>query len=59
MLVAAGTLVRESAQIQIIGVETIGPLASRALDLGLAKRRLDDTSGANRDLVLELENVLQ
>jgi hypothetical protein len=42
---------RKGAQVQIISVEAIGPLAPSALDLGLTKRRLNDASGADCDFV--------
>src|SRR5260370_20528828 len=54
-----GESVRQGAQIEVIGIEAVGPLAPRALDLGLTKRRLDHAGDGDRDLVLKVENVLE
>ena len=51
--------VGQSAQIEVIGIEAVGPLASRAVDLALPERRLDDTGDIDGDLVLKLENVFE
>ena len=50
---------RERAQVQVVGIETVSPRAPRPFDLGLAERRLDDTGGTDRDLVLKIEHVSQ
>src|SRR5215470_10568894 len=50
---------RQSTQVQVVSVEAARPFAPRPFDLGLAKRRLDDPGDADRDLVLQLENILE
>src|SRR6516165_10563197 len=43
---------------QVVGIQTIRPLASDTLDLGLAQARLDRADHARRDLVLQCKNVV-
>src|SRR5215469_5297446 len=50
---------RQSAQIEVIGIEAVRPLAPRAFDLALTERRLDDAGDADRDFVLEVEDVFE
>src|SRR6266436_3746339 len=54
-----GESVGQGAQIEVISIEAVGPLAPRAVDLALPERRLDDTGDADRDLVLKFENVFE
>jgi hypothetical protein len=51
--------IRQGAQVQIVGGEIIRPPFRRAKDLGGLQRRLDDTSGARRNLVLKLEDIFK
>src|SRR6266852_4178388 len=51
--------VGQGAQIEVIGIEAVRPLAPRALDLALPERRLDHAGDADRDLVLKLENLFE
>src|SRR6266481_9600583 len=51
--------VGQGAQIEVIGIEAVRPLAPRAVDLALPERRLDYAGDADRDLVLKLENVFE
>ena len=51
--------VRNRAQIEIVGVETVGPLALGGLDLGVLQIRLDCADDAQRDLVLQFEDVIE
>jgi hypothetical protein len=48
----------ERAQIEIIGVEIVRPTIGQSADLGGLQRRLDDTSDADRHLVLKLQDIL-
>src|SRR5258706_921721 len=50
---------RQSVEIEIIGVEVFDRPASGALDLHFAEGQLDRPDNASGNLVLELENVLQ
>ena len=50
---------RGRAQHEIVGVEVVRPLALDALDLGLAQARLDRADDAQRDLVLQREDVVE
>src|SRR5262249_24597648 len=43
----------------VVGVETVGRLALCTLDLGLLQVRCDFAHDACRDLILQIENVLQ
>src|SRR5262249_55219521 len=51
--------VRPSAQVVVVGVEAVGRLALRTLELGLLQLRCDLAHDAHRDLVLQIEDVLQ
>ena len=50
---------RKRAQIEIVGVETVRPLALGALDLGVQQARLDRADDAQGDLVLQFEDVVE
>ena len=54
-----GIQMRQRPQIEIVGVKAFGPLALRALDLGAAKVRLDDSDDGRRDPVLQIEHVFE
>src|SRR5205814_8555659 len=49
----------ESAEVEVIGVETFGRLAAGARDLGEAEARLDCADDVRCDLVLKLENIIE
>ena len=49
---------RKRAQVAVVGVEAVRPLAPRALDLGRSDRGLDRPDHVGRDPVLEVEHVL-
>ena len=51
--------VLERAQVKVVGVEIVGPLAFGAVDLGAAHRRFDRRHHAGGDLVLEVEHVAE
>ena len=51
--------VREGAEHEIIGIETVGPFALNALNLCLAQTRLDGGDHAHRELVLDREDVVE
>ena len=51
--------VRQSAQIEVVGVEVFGTLSPGAFDLRLPQARLDDADHFFGDLILQVENVLQ
>src|SRR5262249_13600254 len=51
--------VRHSAQVIIIGIETLGGLALRTRDLGLFELRREGANHARRDLVLQVENIVE
>src|SRR5215831_18968414 len=51
--------VRQSAEIEVVGVELVGPLASSAFDLSAADRRLDCADNALRHPILQVEDVFQ
>jgi len=53
-----GEAVWERAQIEIMGREIVRPAIGRSADLGGLQCWLDDTSNANRDIVLKLQDVL-
>ncbi len=46
-----------AAQVMVVGVEALGRLALRALDLGLLEPRRDGPDDAGRDLVLQVEDI--
>jgi len=48
----------ERAQVEIIGGEIVRPAIGQSADLGGLQRRLDDTSDADRDIVLKFQDVL-
>ena len=50
---------RKGAQNKIIGVETVGPFALDALDLGIAQAWLDGADDTQGDLVLKREDILE
>src|SRR6516165_8993255 len=49
----------QGAQIKIVGIEAVRALALGALYFGLAQARLDRADDAQRDLVLQFEDVVQ
>ena len=49
---------RQGAEVEVIGVEAVGPLAARPLDLGVSQRRLDRADDALGQSILQIENVL-
>ena len=52
-----GVGVRQRPEIEIVGVEPVGPLAARPLDLGAPQRRLDRADDALGQPVLQVEDV--
>jgi len=50
---------RRRAKHQVVGIQTIRPLASDTVDLGLAQARLDRADHACRDLVLHCEDIVE
>jgi len=54
-----GIDVRQRAQHEVVGIETVRPLTLDALDLGLPEARLDRADRAQRDLILECENIIE
>ena len=50
---------RQRAEIKVIGVQAVRPLPPRALDLCFAQGRLDDTYNADRQLVLDGEDIVE
>src|SRR5207302_10999958 len=50
---------RQRAEIEVIRVQAVRPLSPRALDLRLAQGRLDNAYNADRQLVLDREDVVE
>ena len=48
---------RQSPQVEVVGVEAFGPLALRAFDLGATEIGLEDADDVLRELVLKIEHV--
>ena len=51
--------VRQSSQIEVVGIKTLGTLPSGSLDLGFPDAWLDNADDLFRDLILKFENVRQ
>jgi hypothetical protein len=49
----------QGAQIEVIGIEAVGPLAPRAFDLGVTERRLDHPRNADGDVILQFEHIFE
>jgi hypothetical protein len=49
----------QRAQIEVVSGDVRGRLADGALDLGLAQLWLDRAGDAGRDLILQLENIVE
>src|SRR4051794_34483568 len=49
----------QSPQIKIVGIQAVRALAFRKLDLSLPQAWLDGADDAQRDLVLDFENVAE
>ena len=50
---------RQGAQVEIVGVEVVRPLALGPLDLGVKQARLDRADDTQCDLVLQFEDVVE